>query len=337
MQILKENTKNIYRYIVNRSWKQNGKRQRNTHTYICIYIDNYISDFSVFFWTNISASPSPSSSSFPSYVIRRGACKPCTFSMGGQCVAPGGPQSCRPRELAKRCVSRCAMLKPPLPSNCVSTIITCLQVTHRELQGIKIGNEPKGEIRRLTSAVAGQSQRSWARPAWTPRCSSPGNRTWHESTCSHACSPPSQPDQPSPAEREEKGRDIWLLLLFDAMIFMSLQRETEASRSYSLSLPSASPWSDSRRSCPRDPHAAVPWSGWDWWWHPQVDVARVLSAPPADAWSCVWPVCTADTDGDPRCPCASDWRPDRRANKCPARASCGSQRSHEPAQAEWED
>lgn len=60
------------------------------------------------------------------HVMRRGACKPCTLSMEGQCVAPGGPQSCKPRELAKRCVSRWAMLKPPLPSNWVRTMITCL-------------------------------------------------------------------------------------------------------------------------------------------------------------------------------------------------------------------
>lgn len=60
------------------------------------------------------------------HVINRGACKPCTVSIGGQCVAPGGPQSCKPRELAKRCVKRCAMLKPPLPSSCVNTMITCL-------------------------------------------------------------------------------------------------------------------------------------------------------------------------------------------------------------------
>lgn len=68
----------------------------------------------------------------PIYVISRGACKPCTASIDGQCVAPGGPQSCKLRELAKRCVKRCAMLKPPLPSNWVSTIITCLAAFESE-------------------------------------------------------------------------------------------------------------------------------------------------------------------------------------------------------------
>lgn len=62
------------------------------------------------------------------HVINRGACRPCTVSIGGLCVwlTPSGPQSCKPLEFAKRCVKRCAILNPPLPSNCVSTIITCL-------------------------------------------------------------------------------------------------------------------------------------------------------------------------------------------------------------------
>lgn len=62
------------------------------------------------------------------HVISRGACRPCTVSIGGLCVwlTPNGPQSCNPREFARRCVNRWAILKPPLPSNCVSTIITCL-------------------------------------------------------------------------------------------------------------------------------------------------------------------------------------------------------------------
>lgn len=72
------------------------------------------------------------------YVIKRGACKPWTFSIGGQCVAPGGPQSCRPRELAKRWVRRWAMLKPPLPSNWVNTIITCLKIIISKIISLSI-------------------------------------------------------------------------------------------------------------------------------------------------------------------------------------------------------
>lgn len=40
----------------------------------------------------------------------------------------GGPQSCKFPLLANLCVSRCAIEKPPLPSNCVKTMMTCLKV-----------------------------------------------------------------------------------------------------------------------------------------------------------------------------------------------------------------
>lgn len=65
---------------------------------------------------------------FMNHVIKRGAWSPWTVSIAGQCVAPGGPQSCKPREFANRWVNRWAILNPPLPSNCVKTIITCLQI-----------------------------------------------------------------------------------------------------------------------------------------------------------------------------------------------------------------
>lgn len=62
------------------------------------------------------------------YVIRRGLCSPSTWvSIGGQCCVSDGPQSCKFPLLASLCVKRCAMEKPPLPSNCVNTIITCLE------------------------------------------------------------------------------------------------------------------------------------------------------------------------------------------------------------------
>ena len=38
---------------------------------------------------------------------------------------PSGPQSCNPEWSERRCVSLCAIEKPPDPSSCVSTIITC--------------------------------------------------------------------------------------------------------------------------------------------------------------------------------------------------------------------
>ena len=60
--------------------------------------------------------------------MRRGACSPSTLpSISGQWLVLAGPQSCKPTLLASRCVSRCAIAKPPLPSSCVNTIITCLK------------------------------------------------------------------------------------------------------------------------------------------------------------------------------------------------------------------
>lgn len=62
------------------------------------------------------------------YVINRGEWSPSTWgSISGQWHAFGGPQSCRPSEFARRWVKRWAIEKPPLPSNWVSTIITCLK------------------------------------------------------------------------------------------------------------------------------------------------------------------------------------------------------------------
>lgn len=62
------------------------------------------------------------------YVIRRGECNPSTpSSTGGKWESSDGPQSWRPLEVANLWVNRWAIEKPPLPSNCVNTIITCLK------------------------------------------------------------------------------------------------------------------------------------------------------------------------------------------------------------------
>ena len=65
--------------------------------------------------------------SFHVDVIGLGAWRPyMKRSIGGTWLVPNGPQSCRPDEYETRCVKRCAMEKPPAPSNWVNTIITCL-------------------------------------------------------------------------------------------------------------------------------------------------------------------------------------------------------------------
>lgn len=126
------------------------------------------------------------------HVINLGACSPWTLSMAGQCVAPGGPQSCKPREFARRCVKRCAMLNPPLPSNCVSTIITCLWIE----KGISMRRDRNDGL--FTSAAEAPNRQSLVHRVLIQRCNSLDNRIWRESIYSRGDFRPSQLIQPSP-------------------------------------------------------------------------------------------------------------------------------------------
>ena len=68
----------------------------------------------------------------------RGECSPSTLlSRLGRCSTLEGAQSWRPGWVARRWVRRWAMENPPEPSNCVKTIITCLEV-----ENISFKNRP---------------------------------------------------------------------------------------------------------------------------------------------------------------------------------------------------
>lgn len=150
----------------------------------------------------LSSCPSSSLATMLVYVMKRGACKPCTFSMGGQWVAPGGPQSWRPRELAKRWVRRWAILKPPLPSNCVNTIITCLKFIEKKKQINKTTLLLLLHFKssKLTFVMVALNPPSSIPHVLRPHCSSRDSHISHESICSRDDSLPLPRDQPNPTQ-----------------------------------------------------------------------------------------------------------------------------------------